>query len=60
MTDEARAIAKAVTTPNSATPYSHAGFDLRAGPNMLTAPVIEKSWYFSVQWIYAYTPLCLH
>lgn len=55
MRDEARAIAKAVTTPNSDTPYSHAGFDPRAEPIMLMAPVIEKSRYFSVQLIYAYT-----
>jgi hypothetical protein len=55
MRDEARAITKAVTTPNSDTPYSHGGFDPRAEPIMLMAPVIEKSRYFSVQLIYAYT-----
>ena len=41
MRDEARAIAKAVAIPSSDTPTPHAGFDPRAEPIMLTAPVIE-------------------
>lgn len=45
----------AIQTPNSDTPYSFVGFDLRAEPIVLTVPVIEKSRYFSVQLIDAYT-----
>ena len=33
---------KAVQTPNSDTPYSTIGLDLRAEPMVLTVPVIEK------------------
>lgn len=44
-----------VQAPNSDTPYSHAGLDLRAEPVVLTVPVIEESRYFSVQLIDAYT-----
>jgi hypothetical protein len=46
---------KAVQTPNSDTPYSHAGLDLRTEPIVLTAPTIEGSRYFSIQLIDAYT-----
>ena len=46
---------KAVQTPNSDTPYSMAGLDLRTEPIILTVPVIEKERYFSVQFIDAYT-----
>ena len=46
---------KAVQTPNSDTPYSMAGLDLRAEPIVLTVPAIEKERYFSVQLIDAYT-----
>ena len=46
---------KAVQTPNSDTPYSMAGLDLRAEPIVLTVPPIEKSRYFSVQLIDSYT-----
>ena len=45
----------AVQTPNSDTPYSFVGMDLRAEPMVLTMPVIEKERYFSVQLIDAYT-----
>ena len=45
----------AIQTPNSDTPYSFAGLDLRAEPIVLTVPVIEKERYFSVQLIDAYT-----
>ena len=34
---------KAVQTPNSDTPYSMAGLDLRAEPIVLTVPAIEKN-----------------
>jgi hypothetical protein len=46
---------KAVQTPNSDTPYSFLGMDLRAEPIVLTVPAIEKERYFSVQLIDAYT-----
>lgn len=46
---------KAVQTPNSDTPYSMVGMDLRAEPIVLTVPKIDKSRYFSVQLIDAYT-----
>lgn len=46
---------RAVQTPNSDTPYSMAGLDLRAEPIVLTVPPIEKSRYFSVQLIDSYT-----
>jgi len=45
----------AIQTPNSDTPYSLLGMDLRAEPLVLTVPVIEKTRYFSVQLIDAYT-----
>jgi hypothetical protein len=45
----------AIQTPNSDTPYSFLGMDLRAEPIVLTVPVIEKERYFSVQLIDAYT-----
>ena len=45
----------AVQTPNSDTPYSWAGLDLRAEPIVLTVPEIEKDRYYSVQFIDAYT-----
>ena len=46
---------KAIQTPNSDTPYSLLGMDLRAEPIVLTVPAIEKERYFSVQLIDAYT-----
>src|SRR6185295_148591 len=46
---------KAIQTPNSDTPYSFVGMDLRAEPIILTVPPIEKERYFSVQLIDAYT-----
>ncbi len=46
---------KAVQTPNSDTPYSFLGMDLRAEPIVLTAPPIDGSRYFSIQLIDAYT-----
>jgi hypothetical protein len=45
----------AVQTPNSDTPYSFVGTDLRAEPIVLTVPPIEKDRYFSVQLIDWYT-----
>jgi hypothetical protein len=46
---------KAVQTPNSDTPYSMLGMDLRAEPIVLTVPQIEKDRYFSIQLIDLYT-----
>src|SRR3954447_13811189 len=46
---------KAIQTPNSDTPYSFVGMDLRAEPIVLTVPPIEKERYFSIQLIDAYT-----
>lgn len=46
---------KAIQTPNSDTPYSFAGLDLRAEPMVLTIPPIEQGRYFSVQLIDLYT-----
>src|SRR2546430_756151 len=45
----------AIQTPNSDTPYSMVGMDLRAEPIVITVPPIEKKRYFSVQLIDAYT-----
>ena len=45
----------AVQTPNSDTPYSFVGMDLRAEPMVLTVPPIEKDRYFSIQLVDAYT-----
>ncbi len=46
---------KAVQTPNSDTPYSFLGLDLRTEPMVLTVPKIEGGRYFSLQLIDAYT-----
>jgi len=46
---------KAVQTPNSDTPYSMIGLDLRAEPIVLTVPAIEKERYYSIQIIDLYT-----
>jgi hypothetical protein len=45
----------AIQTPNSDTPYSFVGMDLRTEPVVLTVPPIEKDRYFSIQLIDAYT-----
>lgn len=46
---------KATQTPNSDTPYSMVGMDLRSEPIVLTVPPIEEKRYFSIQLIDAYT-----
>jgi hypothetical protein len=46
---------KAVQTPNSDTPYSMAGLDLRTEPMLLTIPKIEENRYFSFQLVDLYT-----
>jgi len=45
----------AVQAPNTDTPYSFVGMDLRAEPLVFTLPVIEKDRYFSVQLVDLYT-----
>lgn len=45
----------AVQTPNSDTPYTTLGADLRAEPLVLTVPEVESNRYYSVQFIDAYT-----
>jgi hypothetical protein len=46
---------RAVQTPNSDTPYSFVGMDLRAEPIVLTVPAIETKRYYSIQLIDLYT-----
>ena len=46
---------KAIQSPNSDTPYSALGMDLRAEPIVLTVPAIDKNRYFSVQLLDLYT-----
>jgi hypothetical protein len=46
---------KAVQTPNSDTPYSFLGADLRAEPLVISVPAIDKSRYYSLQFIDMYT-----
>ncbi len=51
---------KVMQTPNSDTPYSMLGIDLRAEPIVLMVPAIEKSRYFSVQLIDACTHMAAY
>jgi hypothetical protein len=46
---------KAIQTPNSDTPYSHVGADLRAEPLVFTVPALERGRYCSLQFIDMYT-----
>lgn len=46
---------KAIQTPNSDTPYSWIGLDLRTEPIVFTVPKIPKSRYWSLQLIDLYT-----
>ncbi len=46
---------RAIVSPNSDTPYSMVGMDLRAEPMVLTVPPIDAERYFSIQLIDAYT-----
>ena len=46
---------RTIVSPNSDTPYSWLGLDLRTEPIVLTVPVIEKDRYFSIQLIDLYT-----
>jgi hypothetical protein len=45
----------AIVTPNSDTPYSFVGADLRAEPLVLSVPEIEKGRYYAVQLVDMYT-----
>src|SRR5271157_2765592 len=45
----------AIVTPNSDTPYSFLGADLRAEPLVLCVPKVDKSRYYVVQLIDMYT-----
>ncbi len=45
----------AIQTPNSDTPYSFVGLDMRAEPIVISVPEIEKQRYYSIQFIDAYT-----
>jgi hypothetical protein len=46
---------KAIQSPNSDTPYSFVGADLRAEPLVFTVPAVEKGRYYSLQFIDMYT-----
>jgi hypothetical protein len=46
---------KAIQTPNSDTPYSFLGADLRAEPLVISVPAIPKGRYYSLQFIDMYT-----
>jgi hypothetical protein len=46
---------RAVQTPNSDTPYSQLGADLRGEPLVITVPQVEKGRYYSAQFIDLYT-----
>jgi hypothetical protein len=46
---------KTIQTPNSDTPYSALGADLRTEPLVLTIPPIEQDRYYSVQFVDSYT-----
>jgi hypothetical protein len=46
---------KAIQTPNSDTPYSFVGADLRTEPLVITVPAVDKGRYYSVQFIDMYT-----
>jgi hypothetical protein len=46
---------KAIQTPNSDTPYSWIGLDLRTEPIVFTVPAIPKDRYWSLQLIDLYT-----
>lgn len=45
----------AIQTPNSDTPYSQLGADLRAEPLVLSMPAVEPGRYYTAQFIDAYT-----
>jgi hypothetical protein len=46
---------RAIQTPNSDTPYSFVGVDLRAEPVVISVPEVEPGRYYSAQFIDMYT-----
>jgi len=46
---------RTIQTPNSDTPYSQLGTDLRAEPLVISVPRVDKGRYYSLQFIDAYT-----
>jgi hypothetical protein len=46
---------RSIQTPNSDTPYSHIGTDLRAEPLVISLPAVEKGRYYTFQLIDLYT-----
>ncbi|MUV15466.1 DUF1254 domain-containing protein [Noviluteimonas gilva] len=46
---------KAIQTPNSDTPYSALGADLRAEPLVISVPAVQAGRYYSAQFIDLYT-----
>ncbi|WP_248310019.1 DUF1254 domain-containing protein [Bosea sp. WAO] len=46
---------KAIQTPNSDTPYSYIGADLRTEPLVISVPAVEAGRYYSLQFIDQYT-----
>lgn len=46
---------RTIQTPNSDTPYSQIGTDLRAEPLVITVPAVPKGRYYSLQFIDLYT-----
>jgi hypothetical protein len=46
---------KTIQTPNSDTPYSTVGADLRTEPLVLTVPPIDRDRYYSLQFVDLYT-----
>lgn len=46
---------RTIQTPNSDTPYSQLGTDLRTEPLVITVPTVEEGRYYSLQFIDLYT-----
>lgn len=46
---------RAIQSPNSDTPYSFIGADLRAEPLVISVPQVEPGRYYSLQFVDAYT-----
>jgi hypothetical protein len=46
---------KAIQSPNSDTPYSQLGADLRSEPLVLSIPAVERGRYYALQFIDQYT-----
>lgn len=46
---------RTIQTPNSDTPYSQIGTDLRAEPLVITVPAVDKKRYYSAQFIDLHT-----